>query len=270
MAKKTINVFVAKSWNDLFQLLFEVEPRMSTGRFRSRFVFRGVANAVYIDLPTSLQRLTDKTEHLPKLEAKLIRAFKKYAYLEGPQSELTWEWLSIAQHYGLPTRLLDWTWSPMVAMHFATDKNFDSDGVIWMVDFRRAINYLPKKMRDVADEESTTMFTTSMLQSVAPTLESFDSLRPKQRWLTFFEPPSLDSRIANQYGLFSVMNGAATRLEEWLDTKPDLYKKVIIPAALKWEVRDKLDQANITERVMFPGLSGVAGWLKRYYGPGGV
>ncbi len=39
----------------------------------------------------------------------------------------------------------------------------------------------------------------------------------------------------------------------------------MIPAELKWVVRDKLDQANVTERVLFPGLGGLSRWLKRHY-----
>lgn len=54
-------------------------------------------------------------------------------------------------------------------------------------------------------------------------------------------------------------------MEPWLKARPNLYRKIIIPGELKWEVRDKLDQANITERVLFPGLDGLSSWLKRHY-----
>ena len=56
-------------------------------------------------------------------------------------------------------------------------------------------------------------------------------------------------------------------LDAWLGEHPELCRRVVIPAGLKWEVRDKLDQANVTERVLFPGLDGLSRWLKRYYTP---
>ena len=72
-------------------------------------------------------------------------------------------------------------------------------------------------------------------------------------------------RIVNQYALFSLMSRAEARLDEWLEPRPALARRLVIPAELKWEVRDKLDQANITERVLFPGLDGLSRWLARYY-----
>ena len=83
--------------------------------------------------------------------------------------------------------------------------------------------------------------------------------------VVFFEPPSLDERIINQFALFSLLSDPNLKFDEWLQKHPDLYRKLVIPAELKWEVRDKLDQANITERVLFPGLDGLSMWLMRYY-----
>jgi hypothetical protein len=56
-------------------------------------------------------------------------------------------------------------------------------------------------------------------------------------------------------------------MEAWLNSRVDVCIRIIIPKEIKDEIRDKLDQANITERVLFPGLDGLATWLKRHYSP---
>jgi hypothetical protein len=81
------------------------------------------------------------------------------------------------------------------------------------------------------------------------------------------EPPSLDDRILNQFALFSMVSNPALGLDDWIQRHGDLVRRVVIPAELKWEVRDKLDQANINERTLFPGLDGLSRWLERYYRP---
>jgi hypothetical protein len=83
----------------------------------------------------------------------------------------------------------------------------------------------------------------------------------------FLEPPSIDDRIVNQFALFSLMSTPTQAMDIWLAAHADVSRKIIIPASLKWEVRDKLDQAGITERVLFPGLDGLTTWLTRYYTP---
>lgn len=65
--------------------------------------------------------------------------------------------------------------------------------------------------------------------------------------------------------LSSVLPGPALRLADWLAENAELCRRVALPAALKWEARDKLDQANVTERVLFPGLDGLGKWLRRHY-----
>ena len=76
---------------------------------------------------------------------------------------------------------------------------------------------------------------------------------------------AFDDRIVNQFALFSVMSKPTATLDEWLPNHPEIWRQVVMPAELKWEIRDKLDQANITERVLFPGLDGLSRWLKRQY-----
>jgi hypothetical protein len=177
-----------------------------------------------------------------------------------------WNWLSLAKHHGLPTRLLDWTYSPYVAMHFATMdvRNFGEDGGIWCVDYRKTNEMLPSPLRQVLKDLDVNIFTTEILNTVATTLEAFDKLASDE-FVVFFEPPSLDERIVNQFALFSLPSSARLSLEDLLKRRQAAYRRIIIPAQLKWEVRDKLDQANITERVLFPGLDGLSQWLKRYF-----
>ena len=248
------------SWLELQEALFESSWQSSISRHRSNFVFRGVPRSQH-GLETTLQ-----TGRFEAHERHLLSSFRKYALRNAVHGDWVWNWLSLAKHHGLPTRLLDWTYSPYVAMHFATEdvRQFGEDGAIWCVDYRRTNELLPRPLRRVLGDEDVNIFTTDLLNQVATTLAQFDGLA-KDDFVLFFEPPSLDERIVNQFALFSLPSSATLALEEFLRRSEDLYRRVVIPAALKWEVRDKLDQANITERVLFPGLDGLSKWLKRYF-----
>ena len=252
------------SWNELNERLYDQSWRQPLGRFRSSFAFRGMEDAAD-DLTTSLSRLGGP---YVKNEGHLLRNFRKYAHRDAVPGDSLWNWLSLAQHHGLPTRLLDWTFSPFVALHFATQDlpSFDRDGVIWCVDYAKTHHLLPKPLRLILKEEQADVFTTEMLDRVADQLWKFDEL-DSDVFAVFLDPPSLDDRIVNQFALLSLMSSPEARFDDWLRDRPELFRRIIIPAELKWEVRDKLDQANITERVLFPGLDGLSRWLRRYYSP---
>jgi hypothetical protein len=253
------------SWAELQERLYEGSWHETIGRFRSSFAYRGMARAGH-GLRTSLMRLGGAYE---RHEGHLLRNFRKYAHRDAVQEDSVWNWLALAQHHGLPTRLLDWTFSPYVALHIATEdaRRFRDDGVVWCVDYVRSDRYLPGALREVLEAEGSDVFTAEMLERVAPSLRELEALS-RRPFVVFLEPPSLDSRIVNQFALFSLMSRPRTRLDRWLRRHPELFRRIIIPAALKWEIRDKLDQANITERVLYPGLDGLCRWLRRYYSPG--
>ena len=263
------NDHVATSWADLQELLFRDTWDGGLGRFRSPFVYRGQRSKNYL-LSTSLQRLGGEFQDL---EHHLLRNFRKYARDTGPQLPATgsiWDWLALAQHHGLPTRLLDWTYSPYVALHFATDDlhAYDQDGIIWALNYVRAADQLPPALREALAREGSNVFTSELLAPVSDSLRNLEGLQAEP-FVLFLEPPSLDARIVHQFALFSLMNSATSVLHEWLAGHPELFFRVVIPAALKWEVRDKLDQAGITERVLMPGLGGLSRWLHRHDAPVG-
>jgi hypothetical protein len=259
-----METIVAHSMSQLQDALYAGAYRADIGRYRSRFAFRGMADSS-ATLRTSLMRLGGG---FVEMERHILRNFRKYAVRTPSPRNTVWWWLTLGQHHGLPTRLLDWTFSPQVALHFATADTaaYDRDGVIWCVDFSRVHKLLPRGLRAALCHEGSDVFTLEMLDGLAAGLDTFQRLG-KRPFLLFFEPPSLDERIINQFALLSILSDPAVATDAWLAKRPELARKVIVPAALKWEVRDKLDQANVTERVLFPGLDGLSAWLKRQYQP---
>ena len=255
------------SWTELMDALYEGSWNANLLRHRCPVVFRGMALAGN-DLSTTLIRLQGRHDDLRKLEGHLLRNFRKYAHADAAASDSVWNWLALAAHHGLPTRLLDWTYSPFVALHFATKdlRHYERDGVVWCVNHRETNVLLPSALRDSLESEGSDVFTVEMLSHAASTLEALEQLSP-DAFVLFLEPPSIDARIVNQFALFSLVSTPDRALHEWLAAHPALCRRLVIPAELKWEVRDKLDQAGITERVLFPGLDGLTAWLTRYYTP---
>ena len=263
--KITSNDVRVNSYNQLIEEVYHESWKPNLERFRSDFAFRGLSDCQY-RLENSFLR---NCGNRPELEYHLLRNFRKYARTSDfSQANTQLRALVLAQHHGLATRLLDWTYSPFVAMHFATSntEKFDIDGVIWKVDFVKVNQLIPEPLNQLLKREKCNVFTVEMLESEFPTLQKLDGEIGGGNAL-FFEPPSIDDRIVNQFALFSIMTDAISVFDEWLFRHPELYRRIIIPAELKWEIRDKLDQSNITERVLFPGLDGLASWLKRHYRP---
>ena len=260
-----IDTATAASWTELIDLLYRDSWDPALRRFRSPYVFRGMHDAAH-DLSSTLLRAGRGHRDPGRLEAHLVRNFRKYAHLEAQLGRSMWNWLALAQHHGLQTRLLDWTYSPLIAAHFVTASLdfFDVDGVIWCINHRETNGRLPPPLRDLAQREGVDAFTGEMLDEIADSPEKLQTLS-KDDFVLFLEPPSLDERIASQFALFSVMSNPARRMDEWLAQNPALARRIIVPASLKWEVRDKLDQSGINERMLYPGLDGLSRWLSRYY-----
>jgi FRG domain len=270
-----------ETWVNLISEIYFEPVNKELNRYRSQCVYRGMTDAIY-ELTPGLMRVG---EHFADVEMLLVNDFQKYAHRDASPGDSFWNWLAVAQHRGLPTRFLDWTFSPFVALHFATSNLGagapGTDAVIWAVNYVETNKLLSDRLAYTLKKNRKNIFSVEMLDDAVPDLSALDQFQDCE-FILFMEPPSLDERIVNQAALFSVMSRPKGKpgqsaptdgVDEFLKRKqrelgpssPELFKKIIIASDLKWEIRDRLDQANITERVMFPGMDGLSSWLKRHY-----
>jgi len=251
------------SFEELQDLVFKgiYDPKIK--RYRNNFVYRGVRDSRY-SLMTKLNRICN---HDLSLEESIIRNFIKYGYADIGNTKSIWQTLSLGQHFGLPTRLLDWSYSPLVAAHFATEDidYYDVDGAIYCIDLEDSMKIMPKKLKDELKKAKATSFTNKLLEKNVKTLNDLKKLS-KKPYFIFLEPASSDNRLVNQYALFSVCSDPKYTIDELSKTiKGSSLYKIIIPKEVKLEIRDKLDYINISERVLYPGLDGICSWITRHY-----
>lgn len=272
---KAFKSTTVSSWDELINLMHSEQftPKKSSegNHYRSPYIFRGMDNADW-NMQTSLERLDHKNDDTYLLiENSLIRSFRKFAKdgLFDKQSE--WYVLAVAQHNGLPTRCLDWSWSPMVAAHFACGKeeHKNDDGVVWCLDatqLRKIFEEISEPKKSIKGK--SWVYDTKSLEENYEKLENITE-KNGEDFMILWEPPSLDARIANQGGLLSVSNQIKKTQDQilinYIEDYPDLVHRIIIKAEAKGQVRDMLDMNNISERTLFPGLPGLCNWLKRYY-----
>ena len=234
-------------------------------RNRSAFLFRGLPNVSY-KLTTSL-RWNCKGK-AGELEPSILRNFSKYAASTSPLNSC-WEQMVIGQHHGLPTRLMDWTYSPLAALHFATSGEDitgmnQHDAVVWAIDITEMNTLLPAKYQKVLNDARAYLFTIEMLDRVAKDLTTYDNDMGEDG-IVLLEPPSIDQRIINQYSYFSIIPSGVEDIEQFLDEKTTRTVKYILDKEIRWQIRDMLDQCNVNERTIYPGLDGLASWIKRHY-----
>ena len=233
---------------------------------RMDYTFRGQKNANY-QLISSLKR--NPRDDVALTEVRSLNNFRKYTglYEESIHSSV-WRRMIIAQHHGLPTRCLDFSFSPLVALHFALcDNEKDQDAAVWAINHKALHGLLPEKYKKALVEEGNVIsFTLEILEKMQITINNYDE-DMGNRSLIFLEPPSIDERIINQFSHLAIIPRELDPLDNFLKNLPfeKAVYKFIIPRKKIPVFRSQLDSMNITERVLFPGLDGTSSYLKRRY-----
>jgi len=262
-----LKTYVVDDMFGISALLMELRYRPDLDRYRSLNIYRGMPDSSFSIIP-SLQRICKQKGQ--QLEPIILANFTKYAALEDPSIESSvWRQMVLGQHHGLPTRLLDWSFSPLTSLHFAlSENNMDEmdqhDCVVWRIDVKELHSMLPDKYQKIMAKAHTTVFSLKMLQEACATPAEYDEDMQGNAML-IVEPPSIEPRIINQYSFFSIVPFGMENVEQFLTERTEKTARFIIKKELRWQVRDLLDQLNISERTVYPGLDGLSMWLARHY-----
>ena len=198
----------------------------------SRWVFRGQPSEAW-DLRPSAGR---GARYDPLFEERVFRAFRKDARLHMHMPETSdWDWLALGQHFGLPTRLLDWSTNPLVACFFALmDETHNKLNAV--------VYAYPLDEKQIVDP--ATWPSPFEIEKVG-----------------FLLPSSLAPRISSQRGLFSVHPRPD---EAWRPSEIENHR-FIIPAEFRFTFQRKLFRMGVDAAHIWANLEGVCGSLKWQY-----
>lgn len=233
--------------------------------------FRGIGNQAY-DLKPSLFRHPSIAALRPlDLERQLLTRFRQRSIPFLTQRiDDDWELLFLMQHHGVPTRLLDWTENPYVALYFALSSckkdpttGAQPDCCVWSLD---PVSWNRAVLDDITFAGGVLVTSDRQLDSHKPGInETLFRRRPVAMYGSYNSP-----RIVAQRGTFTVFGSDIAPMEAVKGAVPaindSVLSKLTIPGASVTPMLKALSAIGYTDSVLFPDLDGLAREIKRSYG----
>lgn len=191
------------------------------------YMYRGVSNASYPLIPKVARDWHLTPNLLSFVEQHMLDHFKIRAmpYLQDRPGSI-WEWLAVAQHHGMPTRLMDWTRNPLVALYFACRENSYASGAVYFANSGATL--------DIGKSENPFFVESNATWS----------------------PAHITPRLAAQDGLFTISLNPLKPYGE------RVIAKVVIKANAKQGLLEALARYGIHSGTLFPGLDGVSKFIE--------
>ncbi|NEI74317.1 FRG domain-containing protein [Rhizobium lusitanum] len=273
----------AESVTDYLQLVFDL-PQLSEGAVRC---YRGEADATWKLKPSIMRGVRSEAEN------RIFSELMLEAPTEFSSDKAMFDKLVRAQHYGLPTRLLDVSLNPLVGLYFACNEEplDDKDGRVRVFDFvEKRVKYADSdtislicNLARLSDGERSEISSAYSSAISKENLQKFRSLPAVERLLQFVRvekpyflnlvkpsdlfryffvyPAKNNRRVIAQSGAFIAAGLLRYRSPE-TTTSYDLHT-IVVPAAKKAQIRNELDTININSRTMFPEVEFASKYIRR-------
>jgi hypothetical protein len=255
MSKMSFSEVTLKDWSDVHQYA------------RHGWIYRGQRRAAWV-LQTSLERCFTRhniaKDRFFEVEDDLLREFRRaYHHYSRhvPQPAEMVEWLSLMQHHGAPTRLLDFTYSIYVACYFALEYA-EEDAAVWAVNGPWALNESANLLKMAGKrEEDVQKFCDRFVEGSEALTRDLLFRPPFVPLACPLNPFRLNERLRIQKGVFLAPGSLDVPFAENLAALPgyhaaDRVLKIIIPKSFAEDALAQLFQMNISRATLFPGLDG--------------
>lgn len=203
----------------------ELHEALSKYRKDNRWVFRGHGDVSWELIPKAGRKPYSEKNDLDYFDAWKRRAVE---FIGGEKPKNDWEWLAIAQHHGLPTRLMDWTYNPLVAAYFATMNDLESDAIIYC--------HIPDY---VLIPENTTP--------------------QKYKSVSLFKPSAVVPRISRQSGLFTVHSDPTKPMDS--EVSKESLESIVIDKSYRKKLLFELNHYGVNKLNLFSDLDGLSAHL---------
>ncbi len=258
------NIIEVKTWEQLLNLYIKDYSTVGT------WAFRGQSNIW--PLKTSLERALNSfcidLENAKIKELGLLRRFQRqYSHFQQsqPDKEDYWQWFSIMQHYGCPTRFLDFTYSFFIAAYFSIYKcEKESKPCIWVINRELIINeYLSicsNEVKELRLNDDHIKYKSTMLAILKENIKAVIDVNP------FY----LNERLVLQQGLFLIPIDITSSFEANIldEFQNENIKNIIHLVKIQFDIEQlihaigQLHSMNIRYSTLFPGLGGFSEYLR--------
>lgn len=221
-------------------LLHDLPQQLRCGHY----FFRGVRDSSYALIPSIARqkwyceiRSADRIDS----ERSILNEFRNRSLgISGKNYENSWECLALAQHHRLPTRLLDWSTSLLVALYFACERDIKSDG----------------QLSEYTSDECAVYLAHSK-ETIPRTELCFDPLECNK--VGFVAIPQVTQRLVVQRGIFSIDEDPLTSFDEAFENTENAHiTKVLISGEIRSELHDTLYRFGVRRASIYPDLDGLS------------